>query len=176
MYAMHLVRKVATVVSRFCSSPTENRAINVVDAYVEYLNALKELHTEVERLARKGWPELRSELHTAFEIQRLYAERALLRLEILGRRNSEVLSGAKKFSEISEMIEDANFVVQDASLSDRGSRYCAVQEEIDRLKTINISSVDEPIAALQKDSEWLKASERFCKKLTEIESRIGRSS
>jgi hypothetical protein len=156
------------------TSATPHSGAELQEAYLEQLSALLQWHDDVERAALKGWPDFRTDLHRAFELQRLYAQRLVLRLTYLRKFDPERLAKARNLSDLSNITGDGFTEDDDASAARAMSEYGAIQLELERLTGMGPLLIDGPLAALEKDPEWHRLREAICKKLGDIKARVTR--
>ena len=170
------------LVGRLIDSAFRRRAADIVDpvtrtreAYLAYLEAKRGWLLDLEACTLKDRPDLDFAVRNRFRLQLLYDERTALRLEYLLRRDPARFESVKSLSEISQRV-DKNWNDNDNTAASTDDRmYRDIEEQISYLRSLENPSIGEPLAAVEKTSEYAQALRLLQEKMRAIDASLGKN-
>ena len=171
-----------SLVGRLIDTVFQRRAADIVEpvtrtreAYLTYLEAKRTWLLDLEACTLKDWPDLDFAIRNKFRLQLFYDERTALRLEYLLRRDPTRFESVKSLSDISQQVDTSWNENDNTAASTDDRMYRDIEEQISCLKALENLPIGEPLAALEKTSEYARALRLLQEKMREIDTALGKN-
>lgn len=145
----------------------------LAEVFHRYSEAQREFLRVAERCSLKGWPDRKAQIVNAWELQRLFNERQVLRFEYwLAANDSEEGSWVSVNSISRRLLQDWG-QLEERELIDSNPQYQVIIAEIARREAaLDSDAIREPFDAARRDSEYAAALLSMQETLRQVDAQL----
>jgi hypothetical protein len=152
----------------------EDQVKEIRAAYAEYTKSKRDFLAIAEQCSFKGWPDRKQALKKCWRLQHLLNELDALRFEYLMDANLLEVTAHRTLQSIFERLERNWSADEEEALKGASQVYRELLREVAELQAGHDPEVtDEPLRAVQSDSEYIRARRVIYEKVHEIDKRLG---
>jgi len=145
------------------------------DVFCQYIESKRLFLSIAERCSIKGWPDRRAALQNSFRLQQLFNEREALRFDHLMNYHRFTVGDWKSLQTISARLEQGWSASEEEALRHVNSRYDDLEREILACQASqDPEALDEPLRAVQRDSEYVSARDAISRRTLELDKHLAR--
>lgn len=153
----------------------DGRLLAIKEIFRRYAESKETFLKIAEMCSIKGWPDRKSYLRTLFRLQELYSTQEGMRFAYLADRHAMQVQCYDSLGSIVNRLQQDWSEEEETSLSDARPDYVVISKEIEINRgLLKSSEVDEPLSAVKRDPEYVRAERDFQGRYFELEKGMRR--